>query len=67
MKILDYNSWSGCKNMKAMALQIPFQYITLEKGVKVITNTIGVDFVRSPASVWNTSYTASAFYALIGL
>ena len=38
--------------MKVLALQILFQDITLEKGLKIIMNTIGADFVRSPASVW---------------
>lgn len=33
-------------------LQIPFQYITLENGIKIIVNTIGIDLFRSPASVW---------------
>lgn len=37
--------------MKILALQILFQDITLEI-IIIIMNTVGIDFVRSPASVW---------------
>lgn len=51
-EILDYHIWSRCEKMKVIALQIHFQIITVEKEVKTIANTIDIDFVRSPASIW---------------